>query len=78
MGGEARCQFTVKPTKTGEQTLSVMFDSREMEDVDGMLTVTVTETEKTPVVPVVTETGMIESLALSLTIYLIGEVVVYA
>lgn len=48
VGGEVRCQFTVKPTTAGERTLSVMFDSKELEDVDGMLTVTVTD--KTPTV----------------------------
>lgn len=41
MGGEVRCQFSVKPKSTGERTLCVMFDSKELEDVDGMLTVTV-------------------------------------
>lgn len=41
VGGEVRCQFSVKPKSTGERTLCVMFDSKELEDVDGMLTVTV-------------------------------------
>ncbi|XP_063866292.1 annulin-like isoform X1 [Scylla paramamosain] len=55
VGGEARCQFTVKPTTAGERTLCVMFDSKELEDVDGMLTVTVNEANTTPEV-VVSET----------------------
>lgn len=41
VGGEVRCEFTVKPSTKGERTLCVMFDSKELEDVDGMLTVTV-------------------------------------
>lgn len=59
MGGEVRCQFTVKPVTAGERTLSVMFDSKELEDVDGMLTVTVTEAT-----PAACETGTGEFLTL--------------
>ncbi|KAK3873095.1 hypothetical protein Pcinc_021851 [Petrolisthes cinctipes] len=44
-GGEACCEFTVRPLISGERTLTVMFDSRQLEDVDGMLTVSVTDPE---------------------------------
>ncbi|KAG0729864.1 Annulin [Chionoecetes opilio] len=43
VAGEVRCQFKVKPSRAGERTLSINFYSKELEDVDGMLTVTVPE-----------------------------------
>lgn len=47
VGGEASCEFTIRPLTSGERTLNVMFDSKELEDVDGMLTVTVPDPEAT-------------------------------
>ncbi|XP_042224998.1 annulin-like isoform X2 [Homarus americanus] len=43
VGGEAKCEFMVKPIIGGERTLTVMFDSRQLEDVDGLLTLEVAE-----------------------------------
>lgn len=50
VGGEAKCEFMVKPIIGGQRTLTVMFDSRQLEDVDGFLTVEVAEAPL-PVLP---------------------------
>ncbi|XP_037795328.1 annulin-like [Penaeus monodon] len=41
VGGCAKCEFLVKPTLSGEKTVNVMFDSKQLEDVDGHLAVNV-------------------------------------
>lgn len=62
VGGEVRCQFSVKPKSTGERTLCVMFDSKELEDVDGMLTVVVaTAGGAAPVTNATAETSLTET-----------------
>ncbi|KAK8749209.1 hypothetical protein OTU49_015733 [Cherax quadricarinatus] len=44
VGSEAKCEFTVKPTTSGERALNIKFDSQQLEDVDGLTTVQVSET----------------------------------
>ncbi|XP_045587837.1 annulin isoform X2 [Procambarus clarkii] len=46
--GEVRCEFTVLPSISGERTLNIMFDSHQLEDVDGLLTLQVGEALPTP------------------------------
>lgn len=51
VGGEAACDFTITPTIKGEKSISIIFDSRQLEDVDGMLTVQVSPALEPETVP---------------------------
>ena len=42
-GGEAGCEFKVTPRLAGPRTLTVLFESKELDDVDGLLEVAVKE-----------------------------------
>lgn len=41
VGGVVKCGFSIIPSIKGERTINVIFDSKQLEDVDGMLTVNV-------------------------------------